>query len=77
MLIAGAHTTLENEDPEIYCGLQNERPKEPMNPWQDIREGSWVLQQPSDPEIYLVWLGKALTTMCRIVGHDDYGKFVI
>jgi hypothetical protein len=42
-LIARTDTTPEDEDPEVYCGLQNERPKEPLNPWRDIKEGSWVL----------------------------------
>jgi hypothetical protein len=76
-LIAVADTTPEDEDPEVYYGPQNERPKEPLNPWQDIKEGSWVLQRPSDPEIYPILLVKALTTVCRVVGHEDYGKFVM
>ena len=73
----GEDITLEDDKVEPYCGPLNERPKEAFNPWQDIIEGSWVLLCASNLDIYLVWMGKALTLVCKDVGSESYGKFAI
>ena len=39
-LIVDDDVTPEDEEPEPYCGLANEVPETPFNPWRDIRPGS-------------------------------------
>ena len=71
----GVHITLEDDKAEPYSGPLNERPKEAFNPWQDIREGSWLLLRASNLDIYLVWMRRALTSVCKDVGSENCGKF--
>ena len=73
----GIEITPKDDEQEPYCGPLHERPKDAFNPWRDIREGSWILLRASDPNIYLVWMGKALTSVCKDVGSGSYGKFAI
>lgn len=70
-------TTPEDEVLEPYCGPYNERPKHAFNPWRDVKEGSWVLLRPSDPDVYPVWLGRALTAVCRDVADPNFENFLL
>ena len=69
--------TPEDEEPEPYCGLANEAPKTPFNPWCDIRPGSWVLLRPEGPLICLVWQGRAVSVICKEKGAVNLGKFLL
>lgn len=77
LLITGGDVTPEDEEPEAYCGPKNERPKEPLNPWRDIDKGWWVILRSPEPDIYPIWLGRAITSVCREVGHENFGKFLL
>ena len=68
--------TPEDNKPQAYCGPLNERLKEAFNPWWDIKEGSCILC-PSNLDIYLVSMNRALTLVCKDVGSKSYGKFAI
>ena len=76
-VMKGGDFTPEDDKSELYCGPQNERPKDALNPWRDVVSGSWVLLRPSDPEIYPVWLERAHSAVNRIVGHEHNGMFII
>ena len=39
-LILHEDVTPEDEEPEVYCGLANEAPKTPFNPWRNIWLGN-------------------------------------
>ena len=67
----------EEEELEPYCGPANEAPRESFNPWVDICPGSWVLLGPEDPEVCLVWQGRALSEVCREAGHEKNEMFLI
>ena len=69
--------TPEDEKPELYCGLANEAPETPFNPWRDIWPGSWVLLRPEDPLICPVWQGRAVSAICREKGDVNPGKFLL
>ena len=69
--------TSEDDEAEPYCGPLNERPNEAFNPWRDIREGSWVLLRASNLDFYRVWMERALTSICKDIGSESYGKFAI
>jgi hypothetical protein len=66
----------EDEDRELYCGPRNEAPLPRFNPFRDIRMGTWILARPSDPNVYPVWQGRALSPTCLEVGHENYKKFL-
>ena len=70
-------SNLEEEELEPYCGPANEAPRESFNPWVDICPGSWVLLRPEDPEVCPVWQKRALSEVCREVGHEKNGMFLI
>ena len=54
-VIVDEDVTPKDEELEPYCGLANEAPKTPFNPWRDIQPGSWVLLRLEDPLICPVW----------------------
>ena len=76
-LIVVEDVTLEDEEPEPYCGLANEALETPFNPWHDIRPGSWILLRHEDPLIYPVWQGKAVSVVCREKRDVNLGKFLL
>ena len=67
----------DDEELEPYCGLANEAPETPFNPWRDIQLGSWVLLRPEDPLICPVWQGRAVSAVCREKGDVNLGKFLL
>ena len=69
--------TPEDEEPQAYCGPANERPEERFNPWRQIAPLWWVLLRPENPVVCPVWLGRAVSPVCRDEGDDKYGKFLI
>ena len=69
--------TLEDEEPEPYCGLANKAPETPFNPWCDIWPSNWVLLRPEDPLICHVWQGRAVSAVCREKGDVNLGKFLL
>ena len=76
-LIVDEDVTLEDEEPEPYCGPTNEAPETPFNPWSDIWPSSWVLLRPEDPLICLVWQGRAVSAVCREKGDVNLGRFLV
>ena len=69
--------TPENEEPKQYCGLANKAPETPLNPWRDIRLGSWALLRREDPLICHVWQGRAVSDVGREQGDVNFGKFLL
>ena len=47
----------------LYCGPKNKQPGHTYNPWRDVLVGDFVLVRPSDPLLFPVWMGRALTTL--------------
>jgi hypothetical protein len=46
---------------EPFCGPKNMKPimkMAPYTPFKDLHNGDFILTQPLDPEVYLVWLGR-------------------
>ena len=76
-LILDDDVTPEDEELELYCGLANEAPETPFNPWHDIQPNSWVLLRSKDPLICLVWQGRAVSVVCREQGDVNLGKFLL
>ena len=64
-LILHEDMTLEDEEPEPYCGPTNKAPKTLFNPWHDIWPSNWVLLRPEDPLICLVWQERVVSGVCR------------
>ena len=69
--------TPKDEEPEPYCGLANEVPETPFNPWHDIQPGSWVLLRLEDPLICPIWQGRAVSAACKEKGDVKLRKFLL
>jgi hypothetical protein len=52
-------------------------PQGRFNPWRDVFDGCWVLLRPEDPLVCPVWLGRALSSVCRDKGSRNHGCFQI
>jgi hypothetical protein len=84
LLVASPHlptnaqdVTLEDKEPEAYCGPANMRPVVPFNQWRQIQQNWWVLLRRAELDICLLWLGRATSGVCRDKGDANYGKFLI
>jgi hypothetical protein len=77
LVLAPLDVTPEDEEPEPYCGPANEVPQGRFNPWRDVFDGCWVLLRPEDPLVCPVWLGRALSSVCRDEGSGNHGCFQI
>ena len=69
--------TPEDVVPEPYCGPKNEQPGHTYNPWRDVLVGDFVLVRPSDPLLFPVWMGRALTTVVRHENDTNYGNCLL
>ena len=69
--------TPEDVVPEPYCGPKNEQPGHTYNPWRDVLVGDFVLVRPNDPFLFLVWMGRVLTTVVRDENDTNYGNCLL
>ena len=76
-LILDEDVTLDDEEPEPYCGPTNEALETSFNPWPDIRSGSWILLRSEDPLICLVWQRRAVSVVYKEQGDVNLGKFLL
>jgi len=70
-------TTPEDVPIDPFCGVARDKPKESYNPYRDVLLGDFVLVRPSDPDLYPVWMGRALTAVQLDRSHPQYGQFQI
>jgi hypothetical protein len=57
--------------------VARDKPKESFNPYRDVLLGDFVLVRPSDPDLYPIWMGRALTAVQLDRSHPQYGQFQI
>jgi hypothetical protein len=63
-----------------YCGPRNMHPS--LNtiaytPFHDLFVGNFVLMQPVDPIVYLVWMGKAKSDVVKDQENENYRKVYV
>jgi hypothetical protein len=77
--------TIVDVDPEIlvippYCGFKSMRPSLSTiayTPFCDLFVGSFVLVEPSNPIVYLVWMGRVKSDVVTYQENENYRKVYV
>ena len=62
-------TTPKDDSKDPFHVIKRDKPKESCNPYRDVLLGDFILVCPPHTNIYLMWIGRALTTMQLARNH--------